>query len=175
MNKEAAMKYMYKSLGKMPSAFLLSVLFLSIYLGLVSCATKKPIPQPPASEPPRTVSFRFAPSLVVSAPAGEPATVREHVRCGLFYFQHNRYEEAAKSFQAARGPILDPANDLSRQCIVAEAVCQLLSDNKPAFVKTVNALKATYNKYELMTVEQRDSRMKALMDVQSAFARIGYR
>ena len=147
-----------------------------LLLGPLACASRQPAtePLPKAQAPVKTSSFRFDRPLVVSVPNEEPATVREHILCGLFYFEHGRYEKAANAFETARGPILDPANSLNRRCLIAEAVCRLLEDDKPAFVHAVGALKATYSSYKLMAAEQRDSQLEVLLKLQQAFARNGH-
>jgi len=170
------MKTSSRSISERLHALALAALLTFVSFAPIACA-KKPVvvPEPPAPEPPKAVSFRFPQPLVVETPAGDPTTAQEHILCGLFYFEHGRYEEAAGEFSLARARITDFRNRLSRDCLVSEAVCYLLTDNKAAFVQAVNTLRATYTHYELMAIENQDRRLRALTDISNAFGQIGYK
>lgn len=156
----------------------LSVVIGAILLlfGPLSCA-KKPVvvPEPPPPESPKPISLRFEQPLAIITPTADPVTVKEHIDCGLFYVEHARYQEAVQAFESARARITDSRTRLSRDCLIAEAVCCLLADNKAAFVYAVNTLRATYTHYELMAIEHQDLRLKALTDMCDAFGQIGYK
>lgn len=156
-------------------SLLLAAVLAVVSFAPMACAKKPVIAEPPPSATPEAVSFRFPQPLAVATPAGDPTTAQEHIQCGLFYFEHCRYEEAAGEFSSARSRIRDPRNALSRDCLVSEAVCYLLADNKPAFMGAVNALRATYTHYELMAIEHQNLRLKALTEICNAFGQIGYK
>jgi len=169
------MKTSSRSRSERFQSLLLAAVLAVVSFAPMACAKKPIIVEPPPPELPKAVSFRFPQPLVIATPAGDPATAQEHIQCGLFYFEHCRYEEAAREFSSARSRITDPRNSLNRDCLVSEAVCYLLADNKPAFVGAVNALRATYTHYELMAIEHQNLRLKALTDICNAFGQIGYK
>jgi len=170
------MKTSSRSTSERLHALALAALLAVVFFAPMACA-KKPVivPEPPAPEPPKAISLRFEQPLAVVTPTADPVTVKEHIECGLFYVEHARYQEAAQAFESARSRITDPRTRLSRDCLIAEAVCYLLADNKAAFVHAVNTLRATYTHYELMAIEHQDLRLKALTDMCDAFGQIGYK
>ena len=152
---------------------LLVLLAMVLFFSLMGCSTAKPTPLPPAYRPADTVNLHFKRPLIIKTPDAGPATVEDHIRCGLFYFDQERFAEAADEFEKARIGIGHPWNDLNRACLMSVATCHLLTDNKEAFVKTVEELKCTYSSYQLITIEKRDCRVKAIFELYDEFMKTG--
>jgi len=144
-----------------------------LYLSLAGCSTSKPKPLLPAYRPVETVNLHFKRPLIVQTPERDPVTVEEHILCGLFYFDQERFAEAADEFEKARRGIGHPWNNLNRVCLMSAATCHLLTDNKEAFVKNVDELKCTYSSYQLITIQKRDCRVKAIFDLYDQFMETG--
>ncbi|MFH1624845.1 MAG: hypothetical protein ABID54_06785, partial [Pseudomonadota bacterium] len=79
----------------------------------------------------------------------------------------------AEEFERARQRISEPQNSLYRACLISSAVCHLLTDNRDSFVKVIRELKATFNRYELLVVEQQGERLKALFGLYEEFLKTG--
>ncbi|MDP2646312.1 MAG: hypothetical protein Q8P24_15345 [Desulfobacterales bacterium] len=139
----------------------------AILIVLTGCAASKPKPKPlvRAYQPAETIKLHFEKPLIVKTPAHDPQTVEEHIRCALFYYDQGRFSEAADEFGNALQKISDHQTPLYRALLIGSAVCQLLTDNKPGFIKTVQDLKSTYTKYELMVIENKDRRVKAIFNL----------
>ena len=169
------MKYtaMNNGLGDWRSIIGLVAAATMLYLPLAGCATSKPKPLPPAYRPAETVNLHFKRPVAIRMPEHNPVTVEEHIRCGLFYFDQERFAEAADEFEKARREIGHPWNDLNRACLMSVATCHLLTDNKESFVKTVEELKCTYSSYQLITIEKRDCRVKAIFELYDKFMKTG--
>jgi len=144
-----------------------------IYLGLNGCATVKPDGERDLNRVPETVDIRFRRPLVVKTPEGDPVTVEERIRCGLFYFEKDRFAEAAGQFDMARKGIADHDNPLYRACLMSMAACYLLTDDRAAFVKTVRELRSTYTEYQLIAMEKRDPGMRTLLRLSDEFVKSG--
>ena len=127
----------------------------------------------PTLEPVKTVELRFHKSIKTVTPAKEPDTVKEHIGCGLFLFDRERYEDAAVEFERACLDISGHQSPLYRTCLMSAAVCRLISNDKQAFFKNMRALKFSYNKYEWMDKKGRDDRLKALYDLYNEFIKTG--
>jgi len=167
------MKYtsMNSGLGDWCSLIGLVAAATLLYLSLTGCTTAKPLP--PAYRPVETVSLHFKRPLIIKTPERDPITVEEHILCGLFYFDQERFAEAADEFEKARIGIGHPWNNLNRACLMSAAICHLLTDNKEAFVKTVDELKCTYSSYQLITIQKRDCRVKAIFELYNEFMKTG--
>ena len=152
---------------------LLVLMVMVLFLSLIGCSTPRPMPLPPAYTPANAVNLHFKRPLIIKTPDASPVTVEEHIGCGLFYFDQERFAEAADEFEKARREIGHPWNDLNRACLMSAATCHLLTDNKESFVKTVEELKCTYSSYQLITIEKRDCRVKAIFDLYDEFMKTG--
>ena len=136
--------------------------FLHCLLGLIAstalcvsftgCATPKPKPEVafPVLKPAETIRLHFKRPLIVRTPEKDPVTTDEHIRCGLFYFEQERFAAAANEFEKARKGISGRQNPLYRACLMSAAVCHLLADNKPAFMQTIKELKSTGGKGDVL-------------------------
>ena len=111
--------------------------------------------------------------LVIKIPEHDPETVEEHIRCGLFYYNQEKFTEAADEFEQARHKISDSQTPIYRACLITLSVCHLLTDNKSRFIKTAQDLKSTYNRYELMVIENKDERVKAIFNLYDEFMKTG--
>ena len=144
-----------------------------LFSSLMACSTPKPKPLPPTYKPAETADLHFKRPLIIETPERDPVTIEEHILCGLFYFDRERFAEAADEFEKARRGIGHPWNNLNRACLMSEATCYLLTDNKEAFVKTVDELKCTYSSYQLITIQKRDCRVKAIFELYNEFMKTG--
>lgn len=152
--------------------FTVMVAFLMVLTGCA--ATRYEVAETPLNEVPvETVRIYFKRPFVAGTPAHDPVTVEEHIRCAHFYFEQARFEEAAEEFDRARQRIREPQNALYRACLISSAVCHLLTDNRDSFVKTIQELQSTFNRYELVVIEKRDERLKALFELYKEFLRTG--
>lgn len=148
---------------------------LCTYLLLAGCAAKRPKPVAFTPLPPlaRPVDLRFESPLVVTVPKQDPVTAEEHIRCGLFYYDQQRFQEAAKEFGMAGSRIVDPHNPLYRDCLLSKAICDLNLDDKPAFLKDIRELKTAYTKYDLVVVKQRDERLRVVFELYDRIMQTG--
>ena len=168
------MKYHNKikklSTWKHLTAIIAAMLFL-----LTGCAASKPKPKPlvPAYKPAETINLNFKRPLIVKTPDHDPETVEEHIRCALFYYNQEKFNEAVDEFEKARQKLSDPKTPIYRTCLISLAVSNLLTDNKPEFIKTVQNLKLTYTRYELMVIENKDQRVKAIFNLYDEFMKTG--
>ena len=169
------MKYtaMNNGLGDWRSIIGLVAAATMLYLPLAGCATSKPTPLPPAYRPADTVNLHFKRPLIIKTPDASPVTVEEHIRCGLFYFDQERFAEAADQFEEAQQRINDRRNPLNRACLISTAVCHLLTDNKPGFIKAAKELKSSYTQYELVAIEKMNGQVKAIFDLYDEFMKTG--
>ncbi len=119
--------------------------------------------------PVETVKLHFKRPFIAKAPGKNPVTAEDHICCGHFYFEQERFAEAAEEFEKARLRISEPQNSLYRACLISTAVCHLLTDNRTAFIETIRELKTTFNRYELLIVAKRDERVKALFSLYDEF------
>ena len=151
------------------------VAVILIFLFLTGCATTNAKPEALSlkCEPLKIVQLRFKRQVKVTTPEKEPVTVDEHIRCGLFYFDQERFAAAAGEFEKARKRISGRQNPLNRACLMSAAVCHLLADNKPAFIKTIKELKSTYNRYELIVVKDSDDRVKVFYELYDKLMKTG--
>ena len=111
--------------------------FLHCLLGLIAstalcvsftgCATPKPKPEVafPVLKPAETIRLHFKRPLIVRTPEKDPVTTDEHIRCGLFYFEQERFAAAANEFEKARKGISGRQNPLYRACLMSAGVCHL--------------------------------------------------
>ena len=168
------MKY-HNKIKKLSTWKHLTAIIAAILFFVTGCAASKPKPKPfvPAYKPAETINLNFKRPLIVKTPDHDPETVEEHIRCALFYYDQEKFLEAADEFEKTRQKISDPQTPIYRACLVSLAVSQLLTDNKPGFVKTVQDLKSTYTKYELMVIENKDQRVKALFNLHDEFMKTG--
>lgn len=148
------------------------VIAAAAYLLISGCALLRTGPEitAPANDPPVIVNIRFSRPLVIKTPERKPVTVKEHILCGLFYFDQGRFEDAAGEFEEAGKRISDSRDPLHRKCVMSCAVSHLLADDKPGFMKAVRELKTTYNRYELMTIEDLDEQAKTLFQLSDEFS-----
>jgi len=148
---------------------------LGIFATLTGCAASKPKTEPlaPVYRPAETITLHFNRPLIIKMPVKDPATVEEHIQCGIFYFDQARFGDAASEFEKAREKIINLQNPLYRECLMSSSISHLLSDNKPAFIEKVRELKATYTRYELMVIANRDERVKAIFDLYDQFMKTG--
>lgn len=114
---------------------------------------------------PLSFSIKFKAPIIVKTPLGEPGTVKEHILCGLFYFDHQRFKQASNEFEQASKLINNQDTGIFRACLASEAICHLLSNNKAAFTANVEQLKSTYSKYELINTKLKDSRNDAILNI----------
>jgi len=144
-------------------------------LFLIGCATTNATPEAlsPECKSLEIVQLRFKRQVKVTTPEKEPVTVEEHIRCGLFYFDQERFAAAANEFEKARKGISGRQNPLYRACLMSVGVCHLLADNKPAFIKTIKDLKSTYNRYELIVVKDSDDRVKVFYELYDKLMKTG--
>ena len=144
-------------------------------LFLTGCATTnaKPEALSPECKSLEIVQLRFKRQVRVTTPEKEPVTVEEHIRCGLFYFDQERFAAAANEFEKARKRISGRQNPLYRACLMSAAVCHLLADNKPAFIKAIKDLKSTYNRYELIVVKDSDDHVKVFFALYDKLMKTG--
>jgi len=146
-----------------------------VFLSLSGCAATKPnpgglMPVYGSSEP---VNLRFERPINIPTPEKEPNTVEEHIRCGLFYFDRERFTEAAEEFGKAREMISESENNIYRACLISAAVSHLMVDNREAFITAVKELKSTYSNYQLIVIEERDRRVRALFKLYDNFIETG--
>ena len=80
---------------------------LVIFAILTGCSTSKPKTEPiaPVYRPTETINLHFNRPLIIKMPVKDPATVEEHIQCGLFYFDQTRFGDAASEFEKAREKI----------------------------------------------------------------------
>lgn len=144
-------------------------------VSLISCATPKTKLDvvPPVFKPAERIRLHFKRPLIVRTPEKDPVTTDEHIRCGLFYFDQEQFVAAAGEFEKARKGISGRQNPVYRACLMSAAVCHLLADNKPAFMQTIKELKSTYNRYELIVVENSDARVKVLYELYNELMKTG--
>jgi len=121
----------------------------------------------------RTVRIYFGAPLgapkaghVVSAP-------EQHIRDGLARFEEHRYELAAREFEAVQEELTESQSELNRSCLISAAVCRLLADDPHGFARTVASLKQTYRPEELGSMEWKDPRVKALLELYDRLQRQG--
>jgi hypothetical protein len=141
------------------SSFLLAILLL-----LQSCAPKQtlnPSPQP-AEYLPRTVVLSFSPNSGGAAPQRSPESAEEWVHCGLFEYNHGNFAEAAHAFGEASRATLNPMTPFVRETLLAQAVCFLRDANDIDFIKVMEELLTSYNRWELSQARERDPRLRAL-------------
>jgi len=124
-------------------------------------------------KPAQPITLRFKTPLIIKIPTKEPATVEDRIRLALFYVDKQRFDEANKEFNMARQRITDPKTTIYRACLISSAVCLLLIDDKPSYVKTVKELKSTFNQYELIDIENRDQRLKTIFELYDAIIKAG--
>ncbi len=151
------------------------VAIILLCLSLTGCATTKEKPEALSLEckPPKIVQLRFKRLIKVTPPEKDPVTTDEHIRCGLFYFDQEKFVAAANEFEKARNGISGRQNPLYRACLMSAAVCHLLADNKPAFMQTIKDLKSTYNRYELIVVKDSDDSVKVLYELYDKVMKTG--
>jgi len=151
------------------------VAIVLLCLSLTGCATTnaKTKALSPECKSLEIVQLRFKRPIKVTPPEKDPVTTDEHIRCGLFYFDQERFAAAANEFEKARKRISGRQNPLYRACLMSAAVCHLLADNKPAFMQTIKELKSTYNRYELIVVKDSDNRVKVLYELYDKLMKTG--
>lgn len=151
------------------------VAIILLCLSLTGCATTKAKPEALSleSKPPKILQLRFKRQIKVMTPEKAPVTVEEHIRCGLFYFDQERFAAAANEFEKARKRISGRQNHLNQACLMSAAVCHLLADNKPAFIKAIKDLKSNYNRYELIVVKDSDDRVKVFYELYDKLMKTG--
>lgn len=170
------MKYQHKNKKFCPWNHLPGlVAVMVLYVILTGCATSKSKPEalPLVYNPGETINLDFRSPLIIKTPEQDPVTTEEHIRCGLFYFEQERFGDAATQFEKAGQRISDGQNPLYRACLMSAAVCQLLADDKPAFMKAVQELKSSFSRYELLVIEGKDERVKAIFGLYDAFLKTG--
>ncbi len=144
-----------------------------LFSSLMGCSTPKPKPLPPTYKPAETADLHFKRPLIIETPERDPVTIEEHIRCGLFYFDQERFAEAADQFDKARQRISDHYKGLYRACLLSMATCYLLSNNKAAFVKTIREVKSNYTEHELLVVEKNDERVRVIFNVYDELMKTG--
>jgi len=112
-----------------------------------------------------TTKLRFKRPMETKTPAEDPVSVEDHIRCGLFLFDHCHYKEADEAFAGARNRILDHSNELYRACLISSGVCNLMANDKAGFIKNIKELKSTYNRYELLNIKNNQPRLKKLFSL----------
>lgn len=172
------MKYHQKHKDRSPLNHLFGTVVAMVmvfYLILTGCASSKAKTEAllPVYEPAETIKLHFKDPLITKTPEQDPATAEEHIRCGLFYFDQERFVDAATQFEKAGQRISDRQNQLYRACLMSAAVCQLLADDKPAFMEAVQELKSSFSRYELLVIEGKDERVKAIFGLYDAFLKTG--
>ena len=136
-----------------------------LFLFLTGCAATNAKPKALSLEckPQKMVQLSFKRHIQVTPPKKNPVTAEEHIRCGLFYFNREKFIAAGGEFEKAKKKISGRQNSLYRACLMSAAVCNLLADNKPVFLKAIKELKTNYSRYELMIIEGKDDRVKTLL------------
>ena len=154
---------------------ILSAAVTALSMNLYGCITSKPKPVEiaPAYNPVEAINLHFNRPLIIRMPEKDPVTVEEHIRCGLFYFEQEKFQEAADEFEKATQTVTDPQNPLYRECLMSLATCNLITDNKAGFIKTVRKIKSSYTTYEITVIERRDRHVKAIFDLYDEFMKTG--
>lgn len=132
------------------------------------CATAKPVryepPQMPALVSKKlVVSFGANPGAAV--PERKPVTPDEWVMCGLFEYDHGNFSEAANAFSEAARATLNPSSSFGREVLMAQAVCRFRDSNDIDFVRVMETLLSSYNRWELTQARTRDSRLRILEEL----------
>jgi len=145
---------------------------VTIIVFMAGCSILRSDPESltPVYHPEKVISVHFGRPLIIQTPKRDPVTVEEYIRCGLFYFEQGRFAEAAGAFEKAKEGIRDPWTPLYRSCLVSEAICHLLTDNRSDFTKAVKEIRSTYTAYELMVIGQQDPRMNTLFGLYRQFS-----
>ena len=153
-------------------SFMVAALAATLMVFLTGCSMLRSDPEPlaPVYYPEEVISVHFKRPLVINTPKKDPVTVKEYIRCGLFYFEQGRFVDAAGSFEKARKGIDEPWAPLYRSCLVSQAVCHLLTDDRVAYMRTIKEIRSTYTSYELMVVEQQDLQMRTLLGLYQEFS-----
>lgn len=155
-----------KQLGWMK---LFSCLFLISMMSLQqACASPKRVPSLPTQKPvvlssTTIVSFGVNPGAAV--PERKPVTPDEWVMCGLFEYDHGNFSEAANAFSEAARATLNPSSSFGREVLMAQAVCHLRDSNDIDFVRVMETLLSSYNRWELTQARTRDSRLRILEEL----------
>jgi len=116
-----------------------------------------------------TIKFDDPPRLVL--PNGEPESVEDYIRTGMFWAKRDNYGEAAIAMERAAGIINSPANELYRTCLLSASVCHLLTGDKSGFARIFDRFKRTYNRYEWINMSESRREVRELMLLRDGFIR----
>jgi len=134
-----------------------AILLFSAFIGCVSSPPVPIIPKEPVVK-----TLRFSRNIQSMPPHKKPSTVEEHIKCGLFYFDQEKYKKAASEFTNGSKKIINKNNSLYRSCLLSASVCHLLNDDKNSFVKTFEAVQTSYSEYEWLVAKD-DVQLKSLL------------
>jgi hypothetical protein len=132
-----------------------TLILISCLVFLISCAHSRGSNELSKS----LYEVRFEKPLVVKTKTldKEPSEIRDKILHAIFLFEHEEYKESAEMFLEAAGEIKNP-NELRKLTLEAAAVAQLLANARKGFIKTIEELKRSINKYE----RRQDERFKVL-------------
>ena len=140
-----------------------------LFVTLTGCMFPKSKPIIVEPVPAKFIQLQFESPLLIETPSMDPFFVKDHILCGLFYFDHTRFEEASEEFKKAYQAIPDSRNRLYQRCVSARTVCLLLSGDRDGFNEEVQKLKSTYTNYELMAIESIDQHAEAIFEIYKDF------
>ena len=160
-------KYDVKGISIMNNSSLMMIVFF--FMTLTGCMFSKSEPVPLEPVPINRIQLKFGSPLSIGTPVIGPSSVKDHILCGLFYFDHTRFEEASEEFKKAYQAIPDSRNRLYQRCVSARTVCLLLSGDRDGFNEEVQKLKSTYTNYELMAIESIDQHAEAIFEIYKDF------
>ena len=131
------------------------------------CATTERIPLNPAPEsaPPVVIVLSFGPEAGRQPPKELPVNHKELVLCALYDYDHGNFAEAARAFEDATKGIVNPLSLFRREALMASAISYLRDGDDYEFIRVMEILLSSYNRYELSQAREEDPRMRVLEEV----------